>query len=98
LVQSCVASAERVFELLDAPEQSANGSAPARPARSGGRVCFESVSFSYEPGRPLIENLSLTAEQGQLVAIVGLSGAGKTTLINLLMRCYEVTSGRITLD
>jgi ATP-binding cassette subfamily B multidrug efflux pump len=103
LVQSCVASAERVFELLDAPEQSADMSAPARlpktePPRTGGRVCFESVSFGYEPGKQLIENLSLTVEQGQLVAIVGPSGAGKTTLVNLLMRFYEVASGRITLD
>jgi ATP-binding cassette, subfamily B, multidrug efflux pump len=103
LVQSCVASAERVFELLDAPEQSADVSVPARPPatgvpRTGGRVCFESVSFGYEPGKQLIENLSLTVEQGQLVAIVGPSGAGKTTLVNLLMRFYEVASGRITLD
>jgi ATP-binding cassette subfamily B protein len=100
-VQSCVASAERVFELLDVAEQSGEESAgtPSRqPRTASGRVCFESVSFGYAPDRPLIEDLSLTAQRGQLVAIVGPSGAGKTTLINLLMRFYEVTGGRITLD
>ncbi|GAA5038078.1 ATP-binding cassette subfamily B protein [Thermocatellispora tengchongensis] len=98
LVQSGVASAERVFELLEAPEQSAEPAEPARPARIRGRVEFENVSFRYAPDRPLIENLSLTVEPGQTVAIVGPTGAGKTTLVNLIMRFYEVTGGRITLD
>jgi ATP-binding cassette, subfamily B, multidrug efflux pump len=98
LIQSGVASAERVFELLDAPEQTAEPLAPARPARVRGRVAFENVSFRYDPQRPLIEGLSLTVEPGQTVAIVGPTGAGKTTLVNLLMRFYEVTGGRITLD
>ncbi|NUR88082.1 MAG: ABC transporter ATP-binding protein [Nonomuraea sp.] len=98
LVQSGVASAERVFELLEAPEQSAEPEEPARPAALRGRVEFENVSFRYAPDRPLIENLSLTVEPGQTVAIVGPTGAGKTTLVNLIMRFYEVTSGRITLD
>ncbi len=98
LVQSGVASAERVFELLEAPEQSAEPAEPARPAQVRGRVAFENVSFRYAPDRPLIENLSLIVEPGQTVAIVGPTGAGKTTLVNLIMRFYEVTGGRITLD
>ncbi|GAA1702512.1 ABC transporter ATP-binding protein [Nonomuraea bangladeshensis] len=98
LVQSGVASAERVFELLEAPEQSPEPAQPARPEQVRGRVAFEDVSFRYDPERPLIENLSLTVEPGQTVAIVGPTGAGKTTLVNLIMRFYEVTGGRITLD
>lgn len=115
LVQSGVASAERVFELLDAPEQEpdAHPSPTATPARGAsrrpsdrsartehvaGRVEFEDVSFSYAPDKPLIENLSLSVRPGQTVAIVGPTGAGKTTLVNLLMRFYEVGGGRITLD
>jgi ATP-binding cassette subfamily B multidrug efflux pump len=98
LVQSGVASAERVFELLEAEEQSDEPAEPPRPTRVRGRVAFENVSFRYSPDRPLIENLSLTVEPGQTVAIVGPTGAGKTTLVNLVMRFYEVTSGRITLD
>jgi ATP-binding cassette subfamily B protein len=97
LLQSGVASAERVFDLLDAPEQSAEApSAPRPPVR--GRVAFEHVSFRYEPDTPLIDDLSLVAEPGQTVAIVGPTGAGKTTLVNLIMRFYELDSGRITLD
>ena len=98
LLQSGVASAERVFELLDADEQDAGPGEPARPAGCEGRVAFEHVSFRYDPDNPLIEDLSLTVEPGQTVAIVGPTGAGKTTLVNLLMRFYEVTGGRITLD
>ncbi|QKW06346.1 ABC transporter ATP-binding protein [Streptomyces sp. NA04227] len=100
MVQSGVASAERVFELLDAEEQSADptGKAAVRPEVPLGKVEFASVRFRYEPDRPLIEDLSLTVEPGHTVAIVGPTGAGKTTLVNLLMRFYEVTGGRITLD
>ncbi|GAA1801707.1 ABC transporter ATP-binding protein [Luedemannella flava] len=98
LVQSGIASAERVFELLDAPEQEADPVEPARPSPLRGRVVFEHVGFSYDPQRPLIEDLSLVAEPGQTIAIVGPTGAGKTTLVNLLMRFYEVDRGRITLD
>ncbi|UBU18990.1 ABC transporter ATP-binding protein/permease [Nonomuraea gerenzanensis] len=98
LVQSGAASAERVFELLEAPEQSAEPAEPVRPERVRGRVAFEHVSFRYAEDRPLIEDLSLTVEPGQTVAIVGPTGAGKTTLVNLIMRFYEVTGGRIMLD
>ncbi|WP_432139219.1 ABC transporter ATP-binding protein [Streptomyces sp. bgisy154] len=98
LVQSGVASAERVFELLDAEEQEADPVPGTRPERLSGRVALEHVSFRYEPDKPLIEDLSLTVEPGHTVAIVGPTGAGKTTLVNLLMRFYEVSSGRITLD
>ena len=99
LLQSGVASAERVFELLDADEQSPDPAVPAiLPVPVSGRVAFEDVSFRYESDRPLIDHLSLVAEPGQTVAIVGPTGAGKTTLVNLLMRFYEVDSGQIALD
>ncbi len=98
LLQSGVASAERVFALLDASEQDPDPVAPSRPVDVRGRVEFEHVSFRYLPDVPLIEDVSLRVEPGQTVAIVGPTGAGKTTLVNLLMRFYEVTSGRITLD
>jgi ATP-binding cassette subfamily B multidrug efflux pump len=98
LLQSSVASAERVFALLDAPEQTPDAAEPARPAGVQGRVEFEDVSFRYVPDRPLIEHVSLSVEPGETVAIVGPTGAGKTTLVNLLMRFYEIDSGRILLD
>ncbi|MFJ3765042.1 ABC transporter ATP-binding protein [Streptomyces sp. NPDC090082] len=98
LLQSGVASAERVFDLLDAEEESPEPLSPRRPAELRGRVSFEKVAFRYEDARPLIEDLSLTVEPGRTVAIVGPTGAGKTTLVNLLMRFHEVTGGRITLD
>ncbi|WP_329155159.1 ABC transporter ATP-binding protein/permease [Streptomyces sp. NBC_01456] len=98
LVQSGVASAERVFELLDAAEQEPDAARPARPERVEGRVEFEDVTFHYAADKPLIEDLSLAVHPGQTVAIVGPTGAGKTTLVNLLMRFYEVRGGRITLD
>jgi ATP-binding cassette, subfamily B, multidrug efflux pump len=98
LLQSSVASAERVFALLDAVEQSPEPSEPARPAGVRGKVEFVDVSFSYAPDRPLIEHVSLTVQPGQTVAIVGPTGAGKTTLVNLLMRFYELNSGQILLD
>ncbi|MFF1656778.1 ABC transporter ATP-binding protein [Streptomyces sp. NPDC058255] len=98
LVQSGVASAERIFELLDADEQEADPVPALRPDELRGRVALENVSFRYDPEKPLIESLSLKVEPGQTVAIVGPTGAGKTTLVNLLMRFYEVTGGRITLD
>ncbi len=98
LLQSGVASAERVFELLDAPEQVPDISEPLTIAVARGRVEFEHVSFSYDAAAPLIQDLSLVAEPGQTVAIVGPTGAGKTTLVNLVMRFYELDAGRITLD
>ncbi|EPH46023.1 ABC transporter ATP-binding protein [Streptomyces aurantiacus] len=98
LVQSGVASAERIFELLDAEEQEADPVPGERPVDLRGHVGMEHVSFRYEQDKPLIEDLSLAVEPGHTVAIVGPTGAGKTTLVNLLMRFYEVTGGRITLD
>jgi ATP-binding cassette, subfamily B, multidrug efflux pump len=99
LLQSGVASAERVFDLLDADEQVGERSGEAAPpAARRGRVEFEHVSFRYEPDTPLIDDLSLVAEPGHTIAIVGPTGAGKTTLVNLIMRFYELDAGRITLD
>jgi ATP-binding cassette subfamily B multidrug efflux pump len=98
LLQSGVASAERVFELLDADEQEADPASPALPAARSGRVEFENVSFRYHADQPLIDDLSLVAEPGHTIAIVGPTGAGKTTLVNLIMRFYELDAGRITLD
>ena len=98
LMQSGVASAERVFEVLDAPEQEPDPAAVTDRGEQHGRVAFEDVSFSYRPDQPLIEHLDLRVEPGQTVAIVGPTGAGKTTLVNLIMRFYELDGGRITLD
>ncbi|MDQ1555681.1 MAG: ATP-binding cassette, subfamily multidrug efflux pump, partial [Actinomycetota bacterium] len=98
LLQSGVASAERVFELLDSTEQSPDASPAKSPVQVAGQLAFEHVSFRYEPETPLIDDLSLIATPGQTVAIVGPTGAGKTTLVNLMMRFYELDAGRITLD
>lgn len=98
LVQSGVASAERVYELLDAEEQDPDVDIAERPETLRGQVTFDKVAFRYELDKPLIEDLSLTVDPGHTVAIVGPTGAGKTTLVNLLMRFYEVTGGRIALD
>ncbi len=108
LMQSGVASAERVFELLDAEPEVADvghglpsltgGETEAASQTRSGRVAFDKVSFSYDPNTPLIENLSLVVEPGQTAAIVGPTGAGKTTLVNLIMRFYELDGGRITID
>ncbi len=98
LLQSGVASAERVFELLDADEEPVDAADLASPAVRRGEVAFEHVAFSYDHDRPLITDLSLVARPGQTVAIVGPTGAGKTTLVNLVMRFYDIDAGRITID
>ena len=100
LLQSGVASAERVFELLDAPEERTDPAATptADKVEARGRVEFDNVSFSYRADQPLIHDLSLVAEPGRTVAIVGPTGAGKTTLVNLLMRFYELDGGSIRID
>lgn len=98
LMQSGVASAERVFEMLDAPEQEQESATPTRLGDPAGRVVFEDVAFAYTPDTPLITGLSLEVDPGQTVAIVGPTGAGKTTLVNLLLRFYEIDAGRISLD
>ncbi|MGW5751996.1 ABC transporter ATP-binding protein [Nocardia rhamnosiphila] len=98
LLQSGVASAERIFEILDAPEQSPDPAEKVTRPPERGRVEFDDVSFRYEPETPIIEHLSLVAEPGHVVAIVGPTGAGKTTLVNLLLRFYELDSGVITVD
>ncbi|WP_144207808.1 ABC transporter ATP-binding protein [Mycobacterium tilburgii] len=102
-LQSGVASAERVFAVLDEPEETPDPPNAGRPEwpncqASRGRVEFQHVSFAYRPGTPVIEDVSMTAEPGSTVAIVGPTGAGKTTLVNLLMRFYDPDSGRILVD
>ncbi len=98
VLQSTAAAAERVFEFLDEPEQSAEATKPARLDKVTGRVVFDNVVFGYDPGKPVIKGLSAIIEPGHRIAIVGPTGAGKTTLVNLLMRFYEVGSGDITID
>jgi ATP-binding cassette subfamily B protein len=99
-LQSGVASAERVFDLLDEPEEAPNPTPTpyGDAARPAGRVEFQHVSFGYRPDTTVIHDLSMVAEPGSTVAIVGPTGAGKTTLVNLLMRFYDVDSGRILVD
>ena len=96
--QSGIASLERVLELLDADEQTVEQAATVDPPPVLGRVVFDDVNFSYLPEQPLIQNLNLTVEPGQTIAIVGPTGAGKTTLVNLIMRFYDLQSGAISLD
>nr|WP_240642211.1 ABC transporter ATP-binding protein [Microbacterium sulfonylureivorans] len=98
LLQSGVASAERVFELLDETEEQPDDATAETAPEEASHLAFEDVSFRYVADKPLIDGLSLTAEPGSTVAIVGPTGAGKTTLVNLIMRFYEVDGGRITLD
>jgi ATP-binding cassette subfamily B protein len=98
VMQSAVASAERVFELLDEPEEVADPARPVPLPSAVGAVAFENVSFRYAPDVPLIDDLNLHVDAGQTVAIVGPTGAGKTTLVNLLMRFYELDGGRILVD
>jgi ATP-binding cassette subfamily B multidrug efflux pump len=98
VLQSAAASAERIFELLDEPEEIPDPVAPDLIEHAVGAVTFEDVSFRYEPDKPLIDDLNLVVKAGQTIAIVGPTGAGKTTLVNLLMRFYEIDGGRITVE
>jgi len=98
VVQSGTASAERVFELLDSDEQEPDAANAPAPVDGDGTIVFENVAFSYNPAHPLIRDLSFSVKPGQTVAIVGPTGAGKTTLVNLIMRFYELDGGRILLD
>ncbi|NEN85580.1 ABC transporter ATP-binding protein [Paenibacillus elgii] len=98
VIQSTIASAERVFELLDEPEEDPEHAEGKRLGAAKGEVRFEGVRFGYKPDDVLIDNMNIDVKPGQTIAIVGPTGAGKTTLINLLMRFYEVGNGRITVD
>ena len=97
-LQAALASAERTFQLLDEEEERPDPEYPAAVERARGTIAFEHVSFGYTPDRLLMRDISFTAQPGQKIAVVGSTGAGKTTLINLLMRFYEVNGGRITVD
>lgn len=97
-LQSALASVERVYELLDEPEVTPDPATPEFPENVRGRICFSHIKFGYTPEKTLMSDVSFTAEPGQKIAIVGSTGAGKTTLVNLLMRFYEINGGQITLD
>lgn len=97
-LQNAFTCVGRVFELLDTPSEVSDADALALSERAKGSVALENVSFAYDPSRPLLQNISLSVEAGQRIAIVGPTGCGKTTLINLLMRYYDVDGGRITVD
>ncbi|MBO0419553.1 ABC transporter ATP-binding protein [Vagococcus fluvialis] len=98
VIQSATAATKRVFEILDEPEEIVNEVDIPLPEVIEGNVTFENVSFSYDPNKPLIQNFNVEVKAGQTVAVVGPTGAGKTTLINLLMRFYDVTEGAIKID
>jgi ATP-binding cassette subfamily B multidrug efflux pump len=98
VLQSAAASAERVFELLDEAEEEPDAAAPVKLAHTRGHITLRDISFRYAPDTPLIEDLSLDVPPGQTVAIVGPTGAGKTTLVNLLLRFYEIDEGAIMID
>ncbi|MFP3389902.1 ABC transporter ATP-binding protein [Brevibacillus sp. SIMBA_040] len=101
IIQSTLVAAERVFEILDEPEESTDVATDSKPATAEGlegHVRFENVSFGYKENEPLIQNMNIDVKPGMTVAIVGPTGAGKTTLVNLLMRFYEIGEGRITID
>ena len=98
VIQSAVASAERAFELLDETEEIPDVAEPQRVEHAAGQVVFDDVSFRYLPDVPLIDDMNLVVQPGHTIAIVGPTGAGKTTLVNLLMRFYEIDGGRITVD
>lgn len=97
-LQSALASAERTFDFIDAEEEVKDTETPVKPENIKGEIAFQNISFGYTPNKILMKNINFTAKSGQKIAIVGSTGAGKTTLINLLMRFYEVNSGKITID
>ncbi|MCL1973982.1 MAG: ABC transporter ATP-binding protein/permease [Bacteroidetes bacterium] len=98
ILQSTLAAAERVFEILEETEESPDPVAPKEIDHPKGEIVFDHIKFRYDPDQPLIEDISLSIKPGDIVAIVGPTGAGKTTLVNLLMRFYELSGGRITID
>jgi ATP-binding cassette subfamily B protein len=98
ILQAAMASSERVFDLLDSPLEMPEPESPRRPAKLAGEIRFENVEFSYKAGEPVLRDVSLTVAPGEKVAIVGATGAGKTTIINLLSRFYDVSGGRILVD
>jgi len=98
MIQSTLAAAERVSEIMEKEEETPDRPDAIELDRVEGNVKFESVRFSYVPEKPLIENLNIDVKSGQKVAIVGPTGAGKTTLVNLLMRFYEIQGGSIKVD
>src|SRR5262249_32598614 len=97
-IQLTIVSAERVFELLDEPEETADVANASAIAAPRGAVQFDDISFRYKPDVALIDNMSMNVQPGQMIAIVGPTGAGKTTLVNLLMRFYDVNGGAIRVD
>ncbi len=97
-MQAAIAAARRTFELLDEPEEVGDPVMPVELERAKGQIAFENVCFGYDPDRILMKNISFSAQPGQKIAVVGSTGSGKTTLVNLLMRFYEVNSGKITVD
>ncbi|MEN1988304.1 ABC transporter ATP-binding protein [Paenibacillus hubeiensis] len=97
LIQAAIAGAERVFQIMDTPGEYEDEQ-DQQLERINGKVVFDHVSFGYDPGKEILKEVSFTAEPGQMIALVGPTGAGKTTIINLLPRFYDITGGKITID